>query len=66
MLLAKDNKGYSLWHHAAYFGKLEALETLWSWAKEAELNPDEMLLVQAEEGETVLHVAVERNQVEIL
>ena len=66
MLLAKDKKGYSLWHHAAYFGKLEALETLRSWAKKAELNPDELLLAQAEDGETVLHVAVKRNQVEIL
>ena len=53
-----------MWHHAAYFGKLESLETLRSWAKKAELNPDELLLAQAEDGETVLHVAVKRNQVE--
>jgi hypothetical protein len=26
------------WHRAAQQGRLQVLETLWSWTKEAELN----------------------------
>ena len=36
------------------FGKLEALEPLWSLAKEVELNVDELFLAANEEGKTAL------------
>jgi len=34
-----------------------ALRPLWSWAKEAEINTDELLVDQNEEGDTSLHMA---------
>ena len=66
LLLAKDKNGCIVWHHAAYFGRLEALETLWCWAKKVELTPDEMLLAKTEQGETVFHIAAQQNHIEIL
>ena len=38
LLLDKDKYGYIAWQQAARFGSLEALESLWSWAKELELS----------------------------
>jgi ankyrin repeat protein len=66
LLLAKDKYGYKAWHRAAEGGSSKALETLWSWANEAEINPDELLLDQNEEGETVLHLAAKGNHIEII
>jgi len=66
LLLDKEKNGNNVWHHAAYFGKLEALETLWILAKEVELNPDELLLAETEEGKTALHMAAQENYKEIL
>jgi hypothetical protein len=66
LFLAKDRYGYIAWHQAAYFGRSEALETLWSLAKEAKLNLREPLLAQCEQGRTALHFAAERNRVAIL
>jgi len=48
------------------FSRLEALEKLWSLAKEVELNLDELLLAVTEEGETALHLAAQKNHTEIL
>lgn len=42
LLLDKDNQGYRAWDRAAQFGSLEALETLKSWKKEAELYRDQL------------------------
>jgi ankyrin repeat protein len=42
------------------------LETLWIWAKEAELNPHELLLAQNEEGNTAWQVAAGRCHLELL
>ena len=61
LLLAKDQNGNTVWHQAAERGSLEALETLWNWGKEVNLNPDELLLVQNEERQTVYHLAADRN-----
>ena len=36
-LQAKDNYGYITWHRVALSDRLVALETLWGWAKRAEL-----------------------------
>jgi len=66
LLLAKDKEGYIVWHHAAIFGRLEALETLWSWAKEVELKLDELLLFESEGGLTAFHLAAQENHIEIL
>ena len=44
LLLAKDHYGYTAWDRAAIEGSLEALETLWCWAKEAGLNLNKCLL----------------------
>jgi len=55
-----------VWQRAVYSGKLESLEILWSWAKEVALSPDELLLAQNELGCTILHMASEKNHVEIL
>jgi hypothetical protein len=38
LLVVKDKYGYITWHQVARIGSFEALEELWSWAKEAELN----------------------------
>jgi ankyrin repeat protein len=66
LLLAKDFYGKTAWHQEAIFGRLAALENLWSWAKEVELSPDALLLAQSERGQTVLHMAAEKNHTEIL
>jgi hypothetical protein len=48
------------------FGKLEALQTLWIWAKEVELNLNELLLATIEEGRTAFHMAAQGNHTEVL
>jgi len=40
--LLKDNYGETAWHIAAETGKIEVLERLWDWAKELQLNPEEI------------------------
>jgi hypothetical protein len=37
-LLSKDLYGFMVWHIAAFGGSLMALEALWIWDKEMELN----------------------------
>jgi hypothetical protein len=66
MLLAKEKYGYTAWHTAARFGHLKALETLWSFAKEEEINRVELLLSLSEEGEIAFYMAEQRNYQEIL
>ena len=36
LFLSKDSDRYMAWHHAVDQGTLEALETLWIWAKKSE------------------------------
>jgi len=48
------------------FGKLEGLKTLWSLAKEVELNLDELLLARTKQVQTALHKAAQNNHTEIL
>ena len=59
LLLAKDKYGNTAWHRAAEGGNLQALETLWSWAKEVQIKPDELLLAENKKGETAFHLASE-------
>jgi len=55
-----------VWLHAAGFRGLEALQTLWSLSKEVEINLDQLLLAETEQGQTALHLAAQRNHAEIL
>ena len=66
MLLAKDNQVFTAWHQTALNGRLEASETLLSFAKNAELNPDELFLAQIEEGGTAFHREANGNRVDVL
>jgi hypothetical protein len=54
------------WQHAADQGSSEALETLWCWAKEAEMNTDELLLAQTGDGFTAFQLAARNNHIEAL
>jgi len=62
-LLAKDRDGYTAWHRVADKGSLEALETLWNWAKVAELNPEELLLAQNGTGYTAWQMAAQKKAI---
>ena len=59
LLLTKDKCGYTVLHRAAESGNLEALETLWCWANETKLKPNELLLAQNKEGNTAWQVAAQ-------
>jgi len=43
-----------------------ALEILWSWAKEAEINPEKLLLGRCERGETAFHMAADEEHLDVL
>ena len=51
-------------------GQVEILEILWDWAKELQLEPEELkndvLLSKDESKETAWHKAAESGQVEVL
>jgi hypothetical protein len=66
LLLAKDKNGCTAWHTAAIFGHLKILDALLSLAKEAELNPYELLLALNEEEEIAFNTAELRIYQEIL
>ena len=70
LFLTKDKYGYEAWHRAAERVNLEALETLWIWAKQAEVNRDKLknnlFLVQNEEGQAAFHKSADDNNTEIL
>jgi len=66
MFLAEGFDGHTAWHCPALYESLEALEIIWSLAKEVDLKPDELLLSQVEEGYTALHLAARKNRVVIL
>jgi len=66
LLLAKDNKGFTAWHHATLNGSSEALEKIIGFAIDAELSPNESLLAQGENGVTAFHMAAKGNHVGIL
>jgi len=56
LLLATDDDGYTMWHRVAGRRNLEALETLWCWAKEVVLNTDELMLAQTRSGYTAFQL----------
>jgi hypothetical protein len=66
MLLTKNEQGLMAWQCAAVNGNLGALERLLSWAKDADLNPDELLLAQIQKGFNLFQNAAEKNQIEVL
>jgi hypothetical protein len=66
LFVAKDKYGYTAWHRAAEGGSLEALELLWIWAKEVEVNQVELLLAESEDGKTAFSLAEEKNHEGIL
>jgi hypothetical protein len=53
-------------YRAAILGSLEALEKIWSRAKEAELNTDELLLAQTGEGLNAIQLTAQKNHVDTL
>ena len=53
------------WHRAERFSKFEALETLCSWAKEAELNTDELLLAKNKQGYIARQLATQRRYIDV-
>jgi hypothetical protein len=60
LLLAKSEDGKSLMNAAARGGNLELFESLWSWSKEAQLEPNELYILLLEKdpyGYTVWHAA---------
>jgi ankyrin repeat protein len=61
--------GKTALHDAGESGNLEVLKALWSWAKEAQLKPNELielLLTKDEFGKTVLYIAEERKHLDAL
>jgi hypothetical protein len=66
LLLAEEKYGDTAWQLIAYRGYLEALEIIWSWAKEAELNPQELLLAKNKNGFTAWQIAAEKCHLEML
>jgi ankyrin repeat protein len=66
LFLAKDNNGYIASHGAAQSGSLEALEILWTLAKELELDTNELLLSQTGKGYTAFQLAAQSNHVRII
>jgi len=55
-----------MWQRAAINECLEALDTLWSCAKEEEINIDEMFLAQTGNGYTAFQLAPENNNLDTL
>jgi len=70
LLLAKNEDGRTVWHWAAHTGSVAALEILWSWAKEADLNTYELkknlLLAQDKQWDIAWQVAIYGEHVDIL
>jgi len=68
MLLAKDDKGNTVLHHASHSGNEEILERIRKWAKE-QLKPvklNKLLLAQNNLRKTAWHVAAKWGKVEVL
>jgi ankyrin repeat protein len=66
LFLSTAYDGSIAWHTAALGGSLDALELLWSWAKEMELNASELLLAKNGEGCTAFQMSAEENHLETL
>ena len=55
-----------MWHRSAGKGNLETLGTIWCWAKEVELNTEELWLAQTGDDYTAFQLAEDENHVETL
>jgi ankyrin repeat protein len=59
LFLTKDELGQTVWHLSAEIGNLKTLEELWGWAKEAEVNlKDNLMLAKDNNDQTACHLAV--------
>ena len=63
LLLATEMYGYNVWKRAAEQGNLQALDSLLSLVKEAQLNTDGFLQAQTGEGCTAFQLAARNNHV---
>ena len=58
------------WHKAALRGNDEVLEKVWDWAKELQLNPEELrkdvCLLKDNTGQTPWHKAAEYGKFEVI
>jgi hypothetical protein len=69
VLLLKDKYKRTLWYIAAEFGDIELLVTMWDWAKELRLKPEDLrnaMLSKDKFKHTVWHKAAYMVHVEIL
>jgi ankyrin repeat protein len=66
LFLDKDKYGNTAWHGAAQSGSSKTLETLWSWANEAELKLSELLLVENEGRNTAWQLAAQTGHLKLL
>jgi ankyrin repeat protein len=70
MFLLKDNSNRTTLQIAAIKGHIEVLEKMWEWAKDMQLNPDEIrnevLLSKYYLNHTPWHTAAEGGKVEAL
>ena len=68
--MSKDRVNKTAWQKAAERGHIELLEKLWDWAKELQLNPEELrnelLLLKDKVNKTAWHKAAKRGHVEVL
>ena len=65
-MLVTDVDGYTVWYRSAGKGNLKTLGALWCWAKEVELNTEELWLAQTGDGYTAFQLAEDENHVETL
>jgi len=56
LLLAQDKNGNIARQRAAFYASLQALETLWRWAKEEEINIEELWLGQPGDALTAFQI----------
>jgi ankyrin repeat protein len=66
LFVDKDMYGNTAWHGAAQSGSAKALETLWSLAKEAQMDQHKLLLGQNEEGYTTWQLAAQTGHLKLL
>jgi len=54
-----------VWHRATIGGSLEEFEDIWIWAKESDLNPNELLVNQIVNNFAVFQLTAHGNQIYI-
>jgi hypothetical protein len=68
--LLKDGYGQTSWHKAPGSGNVETLRKVWCWAKEIQINPEELrngvFFLKGMNGKTAWHMAEGTGNVEVL